>query len=166
MLLGIVNICQEHGVDESGFSKATLADHHQRELEASLDCLAVDLIGEIGKANVAIQLLQFGLDDGLLLLLLHALRGHFVGVLIVIVAVLLFFEYQLADVVCDAIDGRGWGAVVIAVQVRFDVGYGSTVILKSEGLNEKLVKFAKIGVKKPNLMITILSMNIGTMIVN
>ncbi len=51
-----VDIREEHGVDEGGLAQARLAHHHQRKFEPAFDGLAVHLIGQVGKADIAVQL--------------------------------------------------------------------------------------------------------------
>ena len=52
---GRVELGEEERVDERRLAQARLADHHQVELEAAFDCLAVHLVGQVGEAHVAVQ---------------------------------------------------------------------------------------------------------------
>lgn len=51
MSLGI-QVGEKERVDERGLAETGLADHHERELEALLDKLAVNLVGQVGKSDV------------------------------------------------------------------------------------------------------------------
>ncbi len=51
--LVLVEVRLEEAVDERGLAQARLAHHHQRELEALLDELAVHLRGQVAEAHVA-----------------------------------------------------------------------------------------------------------------
>lgn len=48
-----VQISQEQRVDESRLPESAFADHHERELEAFLHRLAVDLVGQVREADIA-----------------------------------------------------------------------------------------------------------------
>lgn len=57
VVLGRVEGGVEERVNESRLAQAGLANDHRREMEALLDRLAVNLVREVSKAYVALQLL-------------------------------------------------------------------------------------------------------------
>lgn len=54
-----VQLGQKERVDERRLAEARLADHHQIEFEAFLNRLPVDLIGQVGEADVAVESARF-----------------------------------------------------------------------------------------------------------
>lgn len=75
IILG-VQVGQEQGVDERRFPETRLTDNHERELEASLHRLAVDLVGEVGESHVALQVPLSDAGNRSLWSLDHRAAGH------------------------------------------------------------------------------------------
>ena len=54
-----VDVVEEHRVDERRLAEPGFTGHHEGELEALLHGLAVHLVGEVGEADVAVELADF-----------------------------------------------------------------------------------------------------------
>lgn len=91
ILFLVVDVGQKHRIDQRRFAQTALTHHHQCEFESSLHRFAIDLIRQIGKANVAIQFFWLWPHNRLLLLFVEPLRCNFIRILVIVCVILLQF---------------------------------------------------------------------------